>query len=480
MKNPTLKMKILLLGALLTTSQLSFSQGVVKTAVDGQHSNHDTLVNCASHHFMEHADKIQPGYMQSANEYLKNISDNSTKRKKTNNGVYQIPVVFHVVYNHTSANIADSVIYDQMRVLNECFRRQNSDTNNTRQDFKPIVGDSNIEFVLASTDPNGNPTNGITRTYSTTKYFGGVLPYNQSQTQQIQNWVADSLFYNFFRITQDSLNGKSAWNSNRYVNVWVGDFRIFEPQIGNFEELTYFGLATPPPNHPNWPTAIYDELADFQEGILLHYPVVGSNNPNDFPAPYTPYNPLVKTGKMLVHEMGHYLGLRHIWGDGSCSMDDHIDDTPRANASSQFDCNASANTCVDTILGMDLPNMIENYMDYSNGDCQNSFTQGQINVMRTVVENSRPSLLSIKPANKIEPLAINHYPNPTSGDLNIKFGSTAKDAQISVLSIDGKLLKTVSLKHIDKATISLENQPGLYLIQVVADGQSSTFKVIKQ
>ncbi len=482
MKTPKRNLKQLLICCLVAASNLLFSQGLIQQTVNvlRQNASHDTLVGCGSYELMKHADKIQSGFLKAANQYLENITNENANRKKTSNGIMQIPVVFHIVYNDTSANLADSVIQDQLRVLNESFRRQNTDTVNTRADFKPIVADSEIEFVLATTDPAGNPTNGITRTYSPTKYFGGVLPYDQTQAQQIQNWLNDSLYYNYFRITQDSLGGRSAWNSLNYVNIWIGDLRIFEPKFNNFEELVYFGLATPPANHPNWPTTIYNELAGFQEGILLHYPVVGSNNPNTFPAPYVPYNSLVKTGKMLVHEMGHYLGLRHIWGDGNCTMDDFVDDTPRASAASQYNCNTTLNTCVDTIMGMDLPNMIENYMDYSSGNCQNSFTQGQINVMRNVIETRRPYLIGIKSFKNSPESLFSYYPNPTSGKVTLKFNDTDTDATIHILSIDGRLIKTQYITASSKAELTLGSQSGLYIIQVQSESEVFAFKVLKK
>ena len=73
-------------------------------------------------------------------------------------------------------------------------------------------------------------------------------------------------------------------------------------------------------------------------------------------------------------------------------MDDFIADTPNANNHSNWGCNLNSNTCVDNIEGVDLPNMVENYMDYSSGTCQNSFTIGQADVMRAVLDVYRPLL----------------------------------------------------------------------------------------
>lgn len=470
-------MKKLILAGLMASSTISFSQGIIQQTLS---TPDDSLVTCGSHQLMDHIDKSAPGFMKAQNQMLREIQATDHSQKKSSGTVLQIPVVFHVVYNDTAANLHDTVIQNQLRVLNENFRRQNADTIDTRAPFKPIVGDSEIEFVLATKDPKGNPTSGITRTYSNVKYFGGILPYDQSQTQQIQAWVNDSLFYNFFRLTQDSLNGKSGWDSDHYVNVWIGDLRIFEPKVNNFEELVYFGLSTPPANHPNWPVDIYTALDGFHEGILLHYPVVGGNNPNFFPAPYQSYNASVKTGKMLVHEAGHYLGLRHIWGDGGCNVDDFIKDTPRSNKASTYNCNHVANTCVDTIQGADLPNMVENFMDYSSGHCQNSFTLGQINVMRTVIQNYRPNLLHNSVVEFTPKQDINFYPNPTSGHLTIEFESIKHSVSVKVMSISGQLLSTTEFSSTSKVNLSLNQQPGLYIIQVETDNEVTSIKILKQ
>ena len=93
-------------------------------------------------------------------------------------------------------------------------------------------------------------------------------------------------------------------------------------------------------------------------------------------------------GMACVHEVGHYLGLRHIWGDpitgSGCEVDDGISDTPNQNAASQFTCNFDLNSCTDNPL--DYPDMVENYMDYSSDDCMNMFTLNQSSIMRAVLE----------------------------------------------------------------------------------------------
>ncbi|PIE61688.1 MAG: hypothetical protein CSA29_02025 [Desulfobacterales bacterium] len=161
-----------------------------------------------------------------------------------------------------------------------------------------------------------------------------------------------------FRLTETEQGGDSPWDQTRYLNIWTGDLRILEPQFNNLEEVVFLALATPPIPHPNWPNEVVEPFIQFNQGVLVHYLNVGGNNPYQYSYPYSAYNGLVNKGKTLVHEIGHYLGLRHIWGDGDCSMHDYIWDTPNATNHAQFTCNPNANTCIDSINGMD--NFISN------------------------------------------------------------------------------------------------------------------------
>ena len=137
------------------------------------------------------------------------------------------------------------------------------------------------------------------------------------------------------------------------------------------------------------------------QGVVIHYTTVGKNNPvaND--------DNMIENniGRTAVHEIGHYLGLRHIWGDANplfgggdgCSLDDGILDTPNAADQAGYICDLNKNTCNNDNFGssgIDLPDMIENYMDYSPEACQNIFTNGQINVMRNILEICRPNLIN--------------------------------------------------------------------------------------
>ena len=236
-----------------------------------------TSPSCGSHELIKSLDRKNHGFLDLTNQYMRQITDLVRLQSQNRNyeDLYVIPVVFHVVYNNDDENIPDSVFHNQIEILNDCFRRHNADTVNTRPQFYDIVGDAKIEFKLAEIDEDGFPTTGITRTYTDVEYFGGVLPYAAWQTQEITGWVSDSLLYNYFRLTKSASGGIDAWDTEQYLNIWIGDLRILEPQINNFEELVYFGLATPPLNHANWPDSIIAGVDTLGHGILIHYVNIG-------------------------------------------------------------------------------------------------------------------------------------------------------------------------------------------------------------
>lgn len=449
-------------------SKQVFSQAVFSGDIHDTQSLKENMWGCGSHEFLKCADHHHPGTLEMSDRWMREITRKAKDAQfGRSNDLYEIPVVFHIVYNNQEENLPDSVIENQIELLNDCFRRTNADAINTRPEFIDYVGDANIEFKLAEIDPDGFPTNGIVRTSTEVEYFGGLLPYGPGQNNQISQWVNDSLFYNYFRLANTASGGQDPWDTDRYLNIWVGDLRIFEPAFDNFEELVYFGFATPPLDHFNWPPELLPTASNWQDGVLMHYVNIGSNNPNSFPAPYNIFNGLTNTGKMLVHEVGHYLGLRHIWGDGNCSVDDFIDDTPNANADSQWTCNSSTNTCTDNIGGLDLPNMIENYMDYSTGNCQNAFTQGQIDLMRSVLEDYRTELAEVI-VSQIQDTAtprMKLYPNPNNGFFNVELSATSGMLEILIINNIGQILHRQN--HLGSGLLTLDQKlkPGLYVLQ---------------
>ncbi|MBK6527696.1 MAG: T9SS type A sorting domain-containing protein [Crocinitomicaceae bacterium] len=234
------------------------------------------------------------------------------------------------------------------------------------------------------------------------------------------------------------------------------------------------GYATPPADLPHWPAGSTDGLSD---GVVIQYEAFGSNNPNPLDLGTGAIDVL---GRTATHEIGHYLGLRHIWGDGDCTAEDGIDDTPNAAAESSQDCNFSSNTCVDNIgvLG-DLPDMVENYMDYSAESCQNSFTQGQVDMMRNIIEVYRFDLIDGNPAFGIEEENQNHfsvYPNPANGNVMIT-NLQSETIQISIVTETGQLVQTMLLSGNDE--LSVEGlTAGIYFISFQSENTSEVKKLI--
>lgn len=209
-------------------------------------------------------------------------------RAVSHTGIVQIPVVVHVLWNNEQENISDAQIQSQIDVLNEDFRKLNPDVSQVPPVWSGLAADLGIEFFLATEDPDGNPSTGITRTQTSKTFF--------------TNPEDDIKFA--------SSGGKDACPSDRYLNIWV--CHQIRSQIGD----NILGYA----QFPGGPAEI--------DGVVIIDTAFGTtgtvnNGPNN------PYN----KGRTATHEIGHWLNLLHIWGDefrfeDPCSRSDEVDDTP--------------------------------------------------------------------------------------------------------------------------------------------------------
>lgn len=234
---------------------------------------------------------------------------------------YVIPVVFHIIHDNGVENISDAQVEDAIRVLNEDFNKLNSDWPNVKAEFLDRVADVGITFRLAQRDPQGNCTNGITRTKSSTTYLG-----NSQMTSMIQ------------------------WPRNRYMNVWVG------ASAGGANVAGYTNYPYVLNNNPS------------SDGIVLKHNYVGGIGTS------SPSN-----ARTLTHEVGHWINLPHLWGNSNepnlpsnCNIDDGIADTP--NTIGWQTCNRNGATCPDPQGVLELDN-VENFMEYAF--CSKMFTNGQ-------------------------------------------------------------------------------------------------------
>lgn len=407
------------------------------------------IQRCMTPQAIQYQESLTPGFIQHANDHFLQAKLYSTNNEVKSMGAHTIPVVVHVVYNTPEQNIPDSVILDQIAVLNTDYNRQNADTVNLRPEFDPIAGNPQINFVLAGVDPNGNATTGITRTQTATQSFGSLtlLSGDFSDLEKVKSTVD---------------GGEDPWDPDHYLNIWVCNMSV---NFFGTEVTALLGYATPPAGLPNWPQG--GPTANLVDGVVIQFQAFGSNNPN----PLDPgTGPIDVRGRTPVHEVGHYLGLRHIWGDGDCTAHDGIDDTPNADSQSNSDCDVMKNTCTDTILGLDLPDMVENYMDYSAETCQNSFTQGQVDLMKGVLEVERYDLAHNNPAAAVEEhqmYLVEIFPNPTESSFVIQ----AKDISIEevlLISLDGKqVMSKTNYCNGDKIDVSqLVN--GVYIVQLIS------------
>jgi hypothetical protein len=248
--------------------------------------------------------------------------------------VVTIPVVVHVVYNTTSQNISDAQIQSQINILNQDFRKLNSDVSLVPSVFAPLAADCEIQFCLAQRDPNGNATNGIVRRSTTVTSFS----------------TNDN-------IKRNANGGSDPWNTSQYLNIWVGNLS------GGL-----LGYAQFPGG-----TAATD-------GVVCTFTAFGNTG-----TAAAPFN----KGRTATHEVGHWLNLRHIWGDATCG-NDQVTDTP-TQSGPNYGCPAFPKvSCSNGPNG----DMHMNYMDYTDDACMYMFTAGQKSRMLAALNGTRASLLS--------------------------------------------------------------------------------------
>lgn len=371
-------------------------------------------------------------------EFLSQAKQLESYQHVRNREVEYIPVVIHVVAREGFNPVSQAQALQQLDVLNNDFAAQGDNIGKLLDEFTPLVVPADIHFCLATVDPAGQPTTGITFT-ATTKEFIGTEYSGQFEGRRV--------------IQYDELGGKTGWDNLRYINIWVGECQ------------NILGSATMP------------GAANFEEevGIIIDIQHFGAFGDAGF---YNEYD----RGHTLTHEMGHFLGLKHIWGEGNsidCSDSDDIDDTPNQGGP-YYGCPEGEQ------ISCELNDMYQNFMDLTNDRCLAAFTRDQVARMNSTLELVYPDLPSSTSCNA--PIAffdewfdelvwstdaMNHkiivyHPVGTLGKKNIR-----------VFSTEGKLFFEKEWNDDQSVLINLNNAAnGIYIVNVTMGEECRSKKVV--
>ncbi len=269
-----------------------------------------------------------------------------------------LPVVVHILWHRPEENIPDEQVLSQLDALNLDFQALNGDLANVPSIFQDRIASVDFHFCLATVDPTGAPTSGITRTYTDNSIGIGGTP----------------------NIHYDGLGGKDAWDPNRYINIWVARF------AGGVGGTAAFpGQAVPA-----------------EDGIEVDFRQFGTVGTEP------PYH----LGRTLTHEMGHFFNLHHLWGpafDSCCEEDDFVSDTP-------VSCDSYLGTCPVPTLPSSCsePDMYMNFMNFTDDACMALFTPGQRDRMWAALQQARPGLAA---SDACLPVRVEEAPGTAPADL---------------------------------------------------------------
>jgi hypothetical protein len=326
-----------------------------------------------------------------------------------------IPVVVHVLYNTLAQNISDAQVQSQIDVLNEDFRKLNSDYNKTPSLYAGLVADANVQFVLAKRTPTGAATTGVI--------------HKQTKTS---SWSTNDAVKNSKR------GGDDAWDATKYLNLWACN-------LGQ-------GLL----GYAQFPGG-----AASTDGVVILYSAFGSRA--KYPA--GTYTSTYDLGRTATHEIGHWLNLRHIWGDATCG-NDQVSDTP-TQQTSNYGCPTFPHVTCSNQGDMSM-----NYMDYTDDKCMYMFSAGQSARMNALFAagGARASILTSTGGTAPSLLASTKtpfYPNPTTDQLTLDLpaGTTADQYTVHVYDLRGREMPQA--RYTSSGQVQVSDLPkGMYLISI--------------
>ena len=358
--------------------------------------------------------------------------------------VYNIPTVVHVIHNTTEGvgsgrNISNLKIQQQMTILNDDFRRTNSDADGT---WSQAI-DCEINFCLIEKYPSLHAN------------AGQLMPepgVDRVSTANISGISNTSSGYSMNTV-DNSIKPATSWNPNEVMNIWVCQLQ------GGL-----LGYATFPSSGPA-----------NEDGTVMGYQYFGITSG------------AYGLGRTTTHEVGHWLGLYHIWGDdfGGCGGSDQVSDTPnQANSTGGCPSGVRTDACASSSPGY----MYQNYMDYTNDACMNLFTDGQKSRMQAVMSSSqRRSTLNGFSATLcssvgIDDVSLDHSitisPNPARNVINVAF-TDVKNVNVEVFNMLGEILFHKENINSTNISIDMTAQPnGIYFVKVKSKGNSTTEKIM--
>ena len=390
--------------------------------------------SCASYEHLQEQMKNDPAFAKKIQENEKKFENYFRGNQNPRNESVTIPVIVHVVYNTAGQNISDAQVQSQIDVLNEDFTATNKDYNGYDAGYGPVKGDMSIKFCVVQ----------IRHVATTKKSFG----------------FAD-------QVKKTKAGGDDAIDPAHTLNIWVCN-------LGQ----NLLGYAQFPGGAPE------------TYGIVILYSAFGRGEQYNLLSAYN-------LGRTATHEIGHCLGLRHIWGDARCG-NDFVGDTPLHN-DANFGCPGEGHrsTCTGTPLEMWM-----NYMDYTDDQCMYLFSDGQVAradffmstdpQLLTIVNSGactagpgNRNLITSRPISEATNENFALYPTLTAGLINIEYSSfTNGIVQLNIYNQSGMLVMKQQMAVVAGANSKqldfgrLTN--GFYLVQLNQDNRRTVQKIIVQ
>jgi len=382
-----------------------------------------------------HADELLLNHLQQTNteeelaDFKESISQHISERGAAEQ--VDITVVFHIIHQGepigSGPNISNHKIFEQLDIVNKDFSFKNSDKVLIPSAFSNLAANAEIQFCLAKEDEYGNPTSGIVR----------YQKPNINSTGYIDN----------------TIKPQTQWDPLKYMNVWI--VRMPKPNILGY---AYFPVPS--------------IVGSTKDGVVISHTKFGNVGSSS-------------KGRTLVHEIGHYLGLPHVWGfkENDCSEDDQIQDTPSTFAP-YYGCPAYPQITCGT------SDMFMNYMDYVNDDCMHMFTEGQKVIMQHILSNQRSGLKNTATTHcniavhtnataKMHDV-VTLFPNPCRSEVNITLPENQYIASVRIYDSNGSHIGNApissrsTLNELKISTESLES--GIYMAQIETNAGNSYVK----